>query len=79
MCATGLYGSTTKFAETFAALADAEELKQLTQAMHQLADVEAKVAKLHVKQALRDNYDFSEVRHMLCIWVTSVANGDIVQ
>ena len=42
--------STTKFAESFAALAEAEELKQLTSAMHRLADVEAKVAKLHSKQ-----------------------------
>lgn len=28
--------------------------------MHQLADVEAKIAKLHSKQAVRDNFDFSE-------------------
>jgi len=53
--------STTKFAESFAALAEAEELKQLTAAMHRLADVEAKVAKLHSKQATRDYYDFSEI------------------
>ena len=56
----GLSISTTKFAETFAALADAEELKHLTQAMHQLADVEAKVAKFHMKQSSRVR---SQLRH----------------
>jgi sorting nexin-1/2 len=56
----GLSVDTTNFAKTFAALADSEELKALTQAMHQLADVEAKVAKFHMKQSGRDFYDFSE-------------------
>jgi sorting nexin-1/2 len=54
---------TTRFAESFAALAQAEDLKQLTSAMHRLADVEAKVAKLHNKQATRDMFDFSEIIH----------------
>eukprot|EP00039_Didymoeca_costata_P018655 m.334425 g.334425 ORF g.334425 m.334425 type:complete len:506 (+) comp17350_c0_seq1:223-1740(+) len=53
--------STTKFAESFAALADAEEMKQLTSAMNRLADVEARVAKFHHKQSNRDFFDFSEV------------------
>jgi hypothetical protein len=29
--------------------------------MHRLADVEAKVAKFHNKQATRDMFDFSEI------------------
>jgi sorting nexin-1/2 len=45
-----LASATTGFAESFAALAEAEEVAPLTKAMHQLADVEAKVAKLHKKQ-----------------------------
>eukprot|EP00052_Salpingoeca_macrocollata_P027594 m.262696 g.262696 ORF g.262696 m.262696 type:complete len:408 (+) comp22762_c17_seq3:821-2044(+) len=54
---------TSTFAESLAALADAEEVQALTKAMHQLADVEAKVAALHFKQANRDFYDFSEIMH----------------
>lgn len=67
----GLSISTTKFAETFAALADAEELKNLTQAMHQLADVEAKVAKFHMKQSSRDYFEFSETIHDYILLVGS--------
>lgn len=52
----GLSADTTTFAKTFAALADSEELKTLTQAMHQLADVEAKVAKLHMKQVSHGHF-----------------------
>jgi len=71
----GLSISTTKFAETFAALADAEELKHLTQAMHQLADVEAKVAKFHMKQSSRDYFEFSETiyDYMLLVGSCKVA------
>ncbi len=35
--------STTKFAESFAALAQAEDAAELQEAMNKLADVEAKV------------------------------------
>lgn len=56
-----LAGHTTFFAESFAALADAEEIDSLKNAMHQMADVEAKVARLHSKQEHRDFYDLSEI------------------
>lgn len=70
-------GHTTLFAESFAALADAEEVESLTKAMHEMADVEARVARLHSRQVLysfhskvelckqerRDFYDFSEIIH----------------
>lgn len=45
-----LSAHTTLFAESFGALADAEELESLQKAMHQMADVEVKVARLHSKQ-----------------------------
>ena len=54
-------GHTTLFAESFGALADAEEIESLQKAMHQMADVEVKVARLHSKQENRDFYDFSEI------------------
>lgn len=46
--------STVAFAEAFGGLAEAEEMPSLTRAMHQLSDVEAKVAKLHSKQVRSD-------------------------
>jgi len=52
---------TDRFSKSFAALAQVEELKQLTTAMHRLADVEAKVHRLHSNQARRDMFDFSEI------------------
>jgi len=52
---------TDRFSKSFAALAQVEELKQLTSAMHRLADVEAKVHRLHSNQARRDMFDFSEI------------------
>eukprot|EP00730_Choanoeca_flexa_P007273 TRINITY_DN12305_c0_g4_i4.p1 TRINITY_DN12305_c0_g4~~TRINITY_DN12305_c0_g4_i4.p1 ORF type:complete len:532 (+),score=193.17 TRINITY_DN12305_c0_g4_i4:120-1715(+) len=58
-----LAGHTTFFAESFAALADSEEIDSLKNAMHQMADVEAKVARLHSKQEHRDFYDMSEIIH----------------
>lgn len=45
-----LAAQSTFFAESFGALADAEELESLNKAMHQMADVEVKVARLHSKQ-----------------------------
>lgn len=51
----------TKFAESFGALANAEDSASLTAAMYQLADVEHKIAKLHLKQAERDDYNFLEI------------------
>lgn len=52
---------TDRFSKSFAALAQVEEMKQLTSAMHRLADVEAKVQRLHANQARRDMFDFSEI------------------
>ncbi|EDQ89891.1 uncharacterized protein MONBRDRAFT_18806 [Monosiga brevicollis MX1] len=52
---------TTFFAESFAELADAEEVESLKSAMHQMADVEARVARLHGKQERRDFFDMSEI------------------
>lgn len=56
-----LSGHTTLFAESFGALADAEEIESLQKAMHQMADVEVKVARLHSKQENRDFYSLSEI------------------
>jgi hypothetical protein len=56
-----LAAHTTFFAESFAALADSEEIDSLKNAMHQMADVEAKVGRLHSKQEHRDFYDMSEI------------------
>eukprot|EP00043_Microstomoeca_roanoka_P015638 m.156744 g.156744 ORF g.156744 m.156744 type:complete len:494 (+) comp16299_c7_seq1:1588-3069(+) len=58
-----LAGLTTLFAESFGALADSEEMETLSSAMHQLADVEAKVAKLHSKHQKKEFYDLSEVAY----------------
>jgi len=56
-----LAAQTTFFAESFGALADAEEMESLKKAMHQMADVEVKVARLHSKQEHRDFYNVSEI------------------
>ena len=53
-------------------------MKQLTTAMHHMADVENKVAKLFTKQATRDFYDFAEIiddylAYIVVIRVCSVA------
>ena len=56
-----LANATVTFADTFNTLADAEEIKSLGTAMHHMADVENKVAKLFSKQAHRDFYDLEEI------------------
>ncbi|EGD79915.1 hypothetical protein PTSG_10197 [Salpingoeca rosetta] len=60
-----LSGLMTAFAERFSALADSEEMETLSGAMHQLADVEAKVANLHAKQRDREFYDLTGGCHRL--------------
>lgn len=64
--------ATVTFAEAFGGLAESEEVPELTKAMHQLSDVEAKVAKLHSKQERRDYYSFSEIIHDYITLVTAI-------
>ena len=61
MSRADLSASVTAFVESITALANSEDCKSLGRALHTLADVQARIAKLQAQEALCEFFDLTEI------------------